>query len=550
MAHNRRVLDDAQRMRDKARRSDMLAATKVRAVDVLRSAACPDDGRTAARRSRSGVARPSAHEPSVSSSCRTRRHLARRRARAIARALSGSARSCAARRSRSAYRFEPGEDDDGITIGVGAARGPAAARSRGDGVDDPGLARRPKLRALLDALPKPVRKALGAARSSWRARAGRQRCARSTARLLPVLERAIHAAVGRVRILRDAWDLRTRARSTCRSTIASSITTTRCWRPAAISKSCSARSASARVKCGRLRRASATSAPACAAWDFDALAESVDDRRRRPPHARVSRARRPREHGRSALARVPGRGRSRDARRPAPAGAVRDSRTSLGKLEALLPAPLAQGRVRAPDSRSCCARSTKRSTDRRAAARQGARSSAASPRAAACCRRSLAELGRTAHAAHAPRSRKVRAALKPLAGKPGVARAVFEDVQSQLAHLAPAGSGGRARADRPGSTIAVALPQGDPGPAAAPDPRSAEGSAEGGAGRAAVAARTSRGAPSCARRAAPRASSTTSAGCSKSCASPMFAPELKTAVPGLAAAPGRRCGPASRGDAM
>jgi ATP-dependent helicase HrpA len=32
---------------------------------------------------------------------------------------------------------------------------------------------------------------------------------------------------------------------------------------------------------------------------------------------------------------------------------------------------------------------------------------------------------------------KVRVALKPLAGKPGIVRAVFDDIQSQLSHLAP-----------------------------------------------------------------------------------------------------------------
>jgi ATP-dependent helicase HrpA len=47
----------------------------------------------------------------------------------------------------------------------------------------------------------------------------------------------------------------------------------------------------------------------------------------------------------------------------------------------------------------------------------------------------VAELGRLA-LAYTTELDKVRAALKPLAGKPGIARTVYDDIQGQLAHLA------------------------------------------------------------------------------------------------------------------
>ncbi|MEO8548976.1 MAG: DUF3418 domain-containing protein, partial [Kofleriaceae bacterium] len=49
----------------------------------------------------------------------------------------------------------------------------------------------------------------------------------------------------------------------------------------------------------------------------------------------------------------------------------------------------------------------------------------------------LAQLGQLAQT-YGGELAKVQTALKPLVGKPGLARTVFEDVQSQLAHLAPA----------------------------------------------------------------------------------------------------------------
>jgi ATP-dependent helicase HrpA len=105
---------------------------------------------------------------------------------------------------------------------------------------------------------------------------------------------------------------------------------------------------------------------------------------------------------------------------------------SYGKLEALLPAPLAkdirrQLVVRAIDDAFDLAEPPrdKATFERRIAAGRGVLPAI------------VAELGRTAQA-YTAEVDKVRAAVKPLAGKPGVARAVFEDVQSQLAHLAPA----------------------------------------------------------------------------------------------------------------
>ncbi|HEY6037264.1 MAG TPA: DUF3418 domain-containing protein, partial [Kofleriaceae bacterium] len=104
---------------------------------------------------------------------------------------------------------------------------------------------------------------------------------------------------------------------------------------------------------------------------------------------------------------------------------------SLSKLDALLPAPLAkdvrrQLVLRALDDAFELADPPrdKAAFERRATAGRGVIAAM------------VAELGRTAQA-FTSEVDKVRAALKPLAGKPGLARAVFEDVTSQLAHVAP-----------------------------------------------------------------------------------------------------------------
>ena len=101
------------------------------------------------------------------------------------------------------YKFDPGEDDDGITASVPLALLPQ--------LDPAVLAwtipgwHEDKLRALLDALPKPLRKALAPLDDLGRELALLLRPFEGP--MLPALERAIFERTGQ-RVPRDAWDLR------------------------------------------------------------------------------------------------------------------------------------------------------------------------------------------------------------------------------------------------------------------------------------------------------------------------------------------------------
>ncbi|HEY1549663.1 MAG TPA: DUF3418 domain-containing protein, partial [Kofleriaceae bacterium] len=101
-----------------------------------------------------------------------------------------------------AYRFDPGADDDGITVSVPIAMLPQL---------DPAVLmwtipgwHEAKLRALLDSLPKAQRKALGFLDELASGLAGDLKPFDGA--MLPAVERAVFARTGE-RVTREAWDL-------------------------------------------------------------------------------------------------------------------------------------------------------------------------------------------------------------------------------------------------------------------------------------------------------------------------------------------------------
>jgi ATP-dependent helicase HrpA len=198
MAHNRRLLDEVHRLRDKARRSDMLADEyqlweffDKRLPASVYSGKTFEDWRRAAE----------AQDPAILEL-------------SLADILLDEAHDLSAARYpdqlvvhgatlRLAYRFDPSEDDDGITASVPLALLPQL---------DPGVLawtipgwHEAKLRALLEALPKPLRKAL--APLDQLAVELASALTPFVGELLPAVERAILERTGE-RVPRDAWDLR------------------------------------------------------------------------------------------------------------------------------------------------------------------------------------------------------------------------------------------------------------------------------------------------------------------------------------------------------
>ncbi len=105
------------------------------------------------------------------------------------------------------YRFDPGEDDDGITITVPLAVLPQLDPDAMTWTI-PGW-HRAKILALLESLPKATRKALSPDGSLDRLATDLAKALRPfDGAMLPALERAIEQQTG-VRIARDAWELRT-----------------------------------------------------------------------------------------------------------------------------------------------------------------------------------------------------------------------------------------------------------------------------------------------------------------------------------------------------
>jgi ATP-dependent helicase HrpA len=198
MAHNRRILDEVQQLRDKARKSDMLAGEyelgqffDKRIPDSVHSGKTFEDWRRAAE----------ARDPSVLEL-------------SLADILLGETHELSPERYPDqlvvrgatlplAYRFDPGEDDDGITVTVPLAVLPQ--------LDPAVLAwtipgwHEAKILAMLESLPKALRKALAPLDQLALELAVHLRPFDGA--MLPALERAIHERSGE-RVPRDAWDLR------------------------------------------------------------------------------------------------------------------------------------------------------------------------------------------------------------------------------------------------------------------------------------------------------------------------------------------------------
>ena len=201
MAHNRRLLDEVQHLRDKARRSDMLADDY--AIAEFFDKRLPDDvfsGKTFEQWRRDAEARdPTILELSRDDILLDEAHELAPERYPDELVIRGATLALA-------YRFEPGEDDDGITVTVPLALLPQ--------LDPDVLAwtipgwHATKIRELLDALPKPVRKAIGANGPLVELATHLAAELRPfSGPLLPALEHAIYLHTGE-RVPRDAWDLR------------------------------------------------------------------------------------------------------------------------------------------------------------------------------------------------------------------------------------------------------------------------------------------------------------------------------------------------------
>ncbi|MEP6859165.1 MAG: ATP-dependent RNA helicase HrpA [Deltaproteobacteria bacterium] len=415
MAHNQRVQAEAQRLRDKARRSDMFADDSDqyaffdrRIPPTVNSAATFEQWYAQAKPrlelSLADVLLSDAHDLAPA------RFPDKLTVRGVELAL--------------AYRFDPGEDDDGITISVPVAMLPQLAPDAMTWT----IAgwQQPKILALLESLPKAQRKPL--APLDQLAHELASTLPPFEGALLPALERAIFERTGE-RIARSTWDLRSVPQYLSfnyrvideRDKV---LATGRDLEELQTALGQRAREVWASAPRERYERMGLR------AWDFAELTETVTinvgGRRMLAYPALVDR-----ESSVDLLlleSPAAAAAATRDGlRRLALFGAAQ----SFGKLEALLPASLAkdvrrQLVVRALDEAFDLAERPrdKATFDRRIAAGRGVLSAI------------VVDLGRTAQA-YAAELDKVRTAVKPLAGKPGVARAVFDDVQSQLAHLAP-----------------------------------------------------------------------------------------------------------------
>ena len=276
-----------------------------------------------------------------------------------------------------AYRFDPGEDDDGITVTVPLALLPQL---------DPGVLawtipgwHAEKIRALLDVA---AQGAAQGARPARRARAPSSppSCGRSTARCCPRSSaRSSSAPASACRATRGIC-----ARCPPTSTFTFRVVDEHdkvARRRAAISPSSSARSASARRSCGPRAPRERYERTGPQGVGLRRAAGLGHARRRRSHDARVSGARRRRDRRRRAPARVappppPPR------RATACAGcSCSQLGTTLAKLEAQLPGSLAQGRSPSP-ARRCAAAADRAARARRGvpADRSGRRSRAARPR--------------------------------------------------------------------------------------------------------------------------------------------------------------------------
>ncbi|HEX4416718.1 MAG TPA: ATP-dependent RNA helicase HrpA [Kofleriaceae bacterium] len=431
MEHNRRVLDEVQRLRDKARRSDMLADEyevglffDKRLPDTVCSAKTFEDWRRGAE-----AADPAILELSVADVLLDEAHELSPERYPDQLAVRGAALPLG-------YKFDPGEDDDGVTATVPLALLPQ--------LDPAVLAwtipgwHAIKIAALLEALPKALRKALAPLDPLAAELAAALRPFDGA--MLPALERAIAERTGE-RVPRDAWDLRAlpaylelgfrvvderdkvlgQGRDLAELQRALGHRARELW------------AAAPRERHERT---------GLKAWDLDALPASVtidvggrrllaypalvdtetavDVRLLESPVAAA-------EATREGLRRL----------------FLFQLSTSLGKLEAQLPGSLGAGPLAAgapiPPRRQIVLRALDeafRLTDPDAIPRTRAAFVERLTEGRTELPLALAQLGRLAVELGAELD-KVRVALKALTGKPGVPRTVVDDVQGQLTHLAP-----------------------------------------------------------------------------------------------------------------
>ncbi len=325
------------------------------------------------------------------------------------------------------YRFEPGEDDDGITITVPITVLPQL---------DPAVMawtipgwHETKIRTLLESLPKSLRKAIAPIGTSLDERVAELaiKLAPFRGELLPTLEKAIYELYGE-RVSRTAWDLRAvpsyldftfrivddkdRVLGTSRDL-------------AELQRTLGQRAKEVWASVPR----ESFEKTGLRTWDFGALPESVSITVR----------------GRRVLA-YPALVETEHAvdlrLLESPAAAATASRdglrrlfvfalqTSFGKLETQLPGSLAKGPRRELVFRALDEAFALDGDPPRDKAAFDARLAEGRTRLPEL----LAQLGRLAIEITVELG-KVRTALRPLVGKPGIVKAFVDDVQSQLAHL-------------------------------------------------------------------------------------------------------------------
>ncbi len=422
MEHNRRMLANAQHLRDRARRSDMFADEHE--LYTFFDERIPDDvfsGKTFEQwRAQAEARSPKVLELSLADLLLDESYALAPDRYPDQLAIGGVPLPLS-------YRFEPGEDDDGITITV-----PLTVLPQLDPATMawtiPGW-HEAKILALLESLPKSQRKAIAPMGSTIdeRARELAHKLPPFRGEMFPTLERAIYELYGE-RISRTAWDLRAvpayldftfrivddhdRVLGTSRDL--ADLQRTYGQR---------AKEVWATVPRESFERTNLRT------WDFDALPESISItvRGRRvlayPALVETEHAVDLRLLESSAAATTA----TRDGLRRLYVFALQ---TSFGKLETQLPGSVAKGPRRELVFRAL--------DEAFALDRDPPRDKATFDARLAAGRTQLpellAQLGRLAIEITMELS-KVRAALKPLIGKPGLIRAFVDDVQSQLAHL-------------------------------------------------------------------------------------------------------------------
>ena len=424
MEHNRRLQAEAQRLRDKARRSDMFADEDAlfRFFDERLPAGVVSGKTFEAWRAEAEARDPKILELSLE-------HLLLDDELDLTPARYPDELVVGGVTLPLAYRFEPSEDDDGITVTVPIAAlpqlDPAVMASTIPGWHAT------KILALLESLPKAHRKAL--APLDERARALAARVRPFDGPLLAALERAIHQDTGE-RIARDAWDLRAvppYLAFTYRVVDDDDKVLATGRDLADLQGTLAARA-----------RALWSSAPRTAhersnlrGWDFDALPESVTvdvgGRRLRAYPALVDV-----EHAvdlRLLESRSAADAATRDGLRRLFLFALP---TSISKVEAQLPGALAKDVRRQVAVRALDEAFGLVDGDPAGLPRDKAAFTARVAEGRAILPAAITQLGQLAVDIHGALA-QIRTALQPLVGKPGIARAVVDDVHSQLAYLAP-----------------------------------------------------------------------------------------------------------------